>query len=169
MPIDIRNIGSYGASPEGVEKPPRPVRPQGVNLRRSLPLLLALIAALYYGYTYLTESEPWRMAETLVRQSPEIRDTVGEVRTCRLWYPFSIDFPDNTLLVKITILVGGAKAETKAYVVLKLEGEKWRIVDAAYEDGTGMVRPLLKKEKPAPKGGTVKPPPGARPGAKPPA
>ena len=146
---------------------PEPIRPRGVSSRLPLLLFVAIAAALYMGYQYLTESELVRTAEAFVRQDPEIRGAVGEVRSCRLWFPFKIDFPEEAPQLDITLLVEGAKADTKARVTLKLEGTRWRIVAASYEDGKGMVRPLLKKAKPAtPKAEAVLPsvpPPAVKP------
>jgi len=117
---------------------PEPIRPRGVSSRLPMLLFIAIAAALYIGYHYLTESEVYRTAEAFVRQNPEIRSAVGEVRECRLWFPFKIDFDNDALLVELTLLVEGAKADTKAHVTLKREEGKWQTVAASYVDGKGL-------------------------------
>jgi Flp pilus assembly protein TadD len=132
---------------------PGPIRPQGTSSRLPFLLFVALVAALFIGYRYVTDSEMYRTAETFVRQNEEIRTTFGEVRHCRLWFPFKVDFPDDAPRIHLTLQVEGAKADTVAYVTLTREGTKWRVVAASYEDGRGQIRPLLKVEKsPAAKG-----------------
>ena len=153
MPVTIRKRMQPGMGTEMVKETPRPIRPQGVSSRLPLLLFVALVAALFIGYRYVTDSEMYRMAETFVRQNEEIRTTFGEVRNCRLWFPFTVDFPDDAPRVHLTLQIEGAKADTAAYVTLTREGTKWRVVAASYEDGRGQIRPLLKVEKsPAAKG-----------------
>jgi hypothetical protein len=121
---------------------PGPIRPQGVSPRLSLILLIAIVAALAIGYRYVTDSEMYRTAETFVRQNDAIRNTFGEVRRCRLWFPFSVDFPDNAPRIHMTLKIEGAKADTNVYVTLARKGAKWHVVAASYGDGRGQVRPL---------------------------
>jgi len=126
-----------------------PIRPQGVSSRLPFLLFVALVAALFIGYRYFMDSDLYRTAETFVRQNEEIRTAFGEVRHCRLWFPFKVDFPDDAPRIHLTLQVEGAKADTEAYVTLTREGTKWRVVAASYKDGRGQIRPLLKMEKPA--------------------
>jgi hypothetical protein len=158
MRAGIMNVKRPAAGME--RKPDRtgPIRPQGVSSRLPLLLFVALVAALFIGYHYIADSEMYRTAETFIRQNEEIRTTFGEVRHCRLWFPFKVDFPEGVLLIQLTLLVEGSKASTKSYVELKWEGAKWRISSASYEDGKGKLQPLLKKEKPrAPKAEKAQP------------
>jgi len=147
---------------------PRPIRPQGVSSRLPLLLFVAIVAALFIGYHYVTDSEMYRTAETFVRQNAEIRNAFGEVRHCRLWFPFKVDFPDDALRIHLTLQVEGAKADTVAYVTLTRDGSKWRVAAASYEDGRGQIRPLLKAEKPSAAGGKANQPaaPQTKPKAK---
>ena len=143
----IKKVMLPGMSAELRKDGARPIRPQGVSSRLPFLLFVALVAALFIGYRYVTDSEMYRMAETFVRQNEEIRTTFGEVRNCRLWFPFTVDFPDDAPRVHLTLQIEGAKADTAAYVTLTREGTKWRVVAASYEDGRGQIRPLLKEEK----------------------
>jgi hypothetical protein len=153
MPGAIKNRMQPGMGAEMGKETPRPIRPQGVSSRLPFLLFVVLVAALFIGYRYVTDSEMYRTAEMFVRQNEEIRTTFGEVRNCRLWFPFKVDFPDDTPRIHLTLQVEGAKADTVAYVTLMREGTKWRVVAASYDDGRGQIRPLLKVEKfPAAKG-----------------
>jgi len=147
MPVTIRNRMQPGMGAEMGKETPRPIRPQGVSSRLPFLLFVALVAALFIGYRYVTDSEMYRTAETFVRQNEEIRTTFGEVRNCHLWFPFKVDFPDDTPRIQLILQVEGVKADTAAYVTLTREGTKWRVVAASYEDGRGQIRPLLKEEK----------------------
>ena len=158
MPVTIRKRMQPGMGTEMVKETPRPIRPQGVSSRLPLLLFVALVAALFIGYRYVADSEMYRTAEAFVRQNAEIRNAFGEVRRCRLWFPFKVDFPGDTLRIHLTLQVEGAKADTVAYVTLTREGSKWRVVAASYEDGRGQIRQLLKAEKPAAAGGKAKQP-----------
>ena len=149
MQTDVRNVGLPEEGMERNPDKPAPIRPQGVSARLSLLLFIAIVAALFIGYRYVTDSEMYRTAETFVRQNEEIRTAFGEVRRCRLWFPFNVDFPDDVPRIHLTLKIEGAKADTTAYVALTREKTKWRVVAASYEDGRGQIRPLLKMEKPA--------------------
>ena len=140
-----------------------PIRPAGVSSRLPLMLLIVLLGALFIGYRSLVESAAWRAAETYFRQNQEVRDAVGEVRTCRPWLPVKIDMTDEAFLIQGTVRIEGTKADTKGHVLLKYESGTWQVVAAAYEDGQGRVRTLLRRDKPA----VPKPAPGREPAASP--
>ena len=168
MPVTIRKRMQPGMGAEMGKETPRSIRPQGVSSRLPLLLFVAIVAALFIGYHYVTDSEMYRTAETFVRQNAEIRNAFGEVRHCRLWFPFKVDFPGDTLRIHLTLQVEGAKADTVAYVTLTREGSKWRVAAASYVDGRGRIQPLLKAEKPAAAGGKANQPaaPQTKPKAK---
>jgi len=149
MPGAIKMVLLPGMSAGSRKDGTRPIRPQGVSSRLPFILFVALVVGLFIGYRHITESEPYRTAEAFVRQSAEIKNAVGEVHDCRLWFPFKVDFPDDAPRIHLTLAVEGAKASTKVSVTLTLDREKWRVVAAAYEDQKGMIRPLLKAGKPA--------------------
>jgi tetratricopeptide (TPR) repeat protein len=148
MRTGIRDVRLFE---EGMAKnpdKPGPIRPQGISIRLSLLLFIAVVAALFIGYRYVADSEIYRTAETFVRQNEEIRASFGEVRKCRLWFPFKVDFTDGALRVHLTLQVEGAKADTVAYIAMMKDGAKWRVVAASYRDGRGQIRLLLKMETP---------------------
>ncbi len=138
----------HGEGGERGEPSPRPIRPKGASSRLPFLLFIAVLAGLFIGYRSLTDSEFYRTAETFIRQSPELKEAVGEVRSCRLWFPLRVDLPDDKPRAHIVLAVDGEKASTKVQVALIRENEKWRVVAAAYEDPKGALRPLLKGEKP---------------------
>ena len=168
MPVTIRNRMQPGMGAEMGKETPRPIRPQGVSSRLAFILFVAFVAALFIGYRYVTDTEMYGTAEAFVRQNEEIRNAFGEVRHCRLWFPFKVDFPDDAPRIHLTLQVEGAKADAVAYVTLTRDGSKWRVVAASYEDGRGQIRPLLKAEKPAAAGGKANQPaaPPTKPKAK---
>ncbi|MBU2226409.1 MAG: cytochrome c oxidase assembly factor 1 family protein [Proteobacteria bacterium] len=151
MPVMMKEAIQPGRGSEPRSESPRPIRPRGVSSRLPFLLFVAIVAGLLMGYRYITGSEPYRMAEDFVRQNAEIRNAVGEVHDCRLWFPFKVDFPDNVPRLHLTLTVRGAKASTNVRVSLIRDRGKWRIIAAFYEDRKGVFRPLLKEEKtPAP-------------------
>jgi hypothetical protein len=147
MQTGVRNVKMPA---EGMDRNPDktgPIRPRGVSSRMPFLLFVALVAAFFIGYHYVTDSDLYRTAETFVRQNEEIRTAFGEVRHCRLWFPFKVDFPGDAPRIHLTLQVEGAEADTEAYVTLTREGTKWRVVAASYKDGRGQIRPLMKIEK----------------------
>jgi len=138
---------SHGEGGERWEQSPRPIRPKGASSRLPFLLFIALLAGLFIGYRSMTGSELFRTAEKFVRQSPELKEAVGEVHSCRLWFPLHFDMPGDKPRAHLTLAVDGKKASTKVQVALLWENGKWRVVTAAYEDRKGKLRPLLKEEK----------------------
>jgi hypothetical protein len=137
-----------GESGEGWERAPRPIRPKGASSRLPFILFIALLAGLFIGYRSLAESEFYRTAETFVRQSPELKEAVGEIRSCRLWFPLRVDLPEDKPRAHLTLAVDGTKASTKVQVALIRGDGKWRVVAATYEDRKGALRTLPIGEKP---------------------
>jgi hypothetical protein len=148
MPVAMKKGMWSGRGTETQEEKPRPIRPKGASSRLPFLLFVAVLVGLFIGYRYLTESGLYKTAEAFVRQSAEIRSAIGEVRDCRLWFPFKVDFPDDVPRIDLTLAVEGEKGSTKVQVTLIRDREKWRVVSAAYEDRNGMLRPLPKAGRP---------------------
>jgi hypothetical protein len=148
MPVVIQDMKPPGTGAGGrAEGQPGPIRPRGALLHRPFLLLIALAIALFIAYDSFTESEPYRVAEAFVRQDAEIRNALGEVRTCRLWFPFRVDFSGDAPRLHLTLRIEGAKADMWVFLTLRQDRETWRVAVASYEDGRGMIRPLIKAEK----------------------
>ena len=151
MPVMMKEAIQPGRRTESTSESPRPIRPRGVSSRLPFLLFVAIAAVLLMGYRYVTDSEPYKMAENFVRQNAEIKKEIGEVSDCRLWFPLKVDFPDDVPRLHFTLAVRGEKASTNVRVALIRDRGKWRIIAAFYEDQKGVFRPLLKAEKtPAP-------------------
>jgi hypothetical protein len=146
-----------------------PIRPKGVSARLPLLVLVTLLALLFIGYRSVIESQAWRAVETFFRQNQEVKAAVGEVRTCRPWYPLKVDFSNEVLLLQVTVRITGTKGERRGYVLLKYERGSWDVAAAALDDGRGRARSLLERGKPQdPKPAPRRVPPAAPAPASPP-
>jgi tetratricopeptide (TPR) repeat protein len=137
-------------SPSPPPSPPKPtgsyepVKPKGGGWR-ALPFLLVvgIILVISAAYDFIRESDPFRLCETYLKQNPQIRQEVGEVREVKPWFPVSINTSGQFGRASMTFLVEGTTRSTKAQVTLSKQRGAWKILTAAYEDRQGRMQPLV--------------------------
>lgn len=131
---------SPAPSPPGSYKP---VEPKAGGLR-ILPflVLLGIIFALSAAYDFLRESEPFQFCEAYIRQSPQIRQEIGEVRDVKPWFPVSISDSGPQGRATLTFLVEGTTGSTKARISLTKQRGAWRVLSASYEDRQGRMKSI---------------------------
>ncbi len=153
------DMHSSPSPPPPPPKPPasyEPVKPKGGGWR-ALPFLLivGIILVISAAYDFLRESDPFRLCETYLKQNPQIRQEVGEVREVKPWFPVSISTSGQFGRASMTFLVEGATRSTKAQVTLSKQRGTWKILTAAYEDRQGRMQPLVLETPGAERSGRI--------------
>ncbi|NPU83332.1 MAG: tetratricopeptide repeat protein [Syntrophaceae bacterium] len=140
-------------------KPPgsyEPVKPKGGGWR-ALPFLLiiGIILVISAAYDFIRESDPFRLCETYLKQNPQIREVVGEVREVKPWFPVSISTSGQQGRATMTFLVEGTKGTVKAQATLTKQRGAWKILTASYEDNQGKIHPLVMETPGAERSGRM--------------
>jgi len=156
---------SPAQSPGGSNEP---VRPKAGSLRiMPFVVILVIILALSAAYDFLRESEPFRLCEAYFRQSPQIRQEIGEVRDVKPWYPFSINTSGQQGRAQLTFRVEGATGSTTARATLTRQRGAWKILTVSYEDRQGRTQSLTVETPQAERSGDVPAAPGNTAAAEP--
>lgn len=149
MWIDLKKITFPEGATDKASGPPEPIRPKGVSSRLPLLVPIALLALLFIGYRAVVDSAAWRAVETFYRANGEVRAAVGEVRSCRPWYPFKVDWRGDALLVQVSVQIKGTKGEGRGHALLRYDGKTWTLAAAALEDDRGRLRFLFRQGRSA--------------------
>ncbi len=118
-----------------------------IALAAVIPFLLLVVGGIAgLVFYFLKGSEAYRLAETLIRQSPEIRTVVGEGLEFG-WFPTgSIETSGPSGRAELTIRVVGTTGSARVHVRMRKQMGEWRVLEAVYESPEGVLHPLpLKK------------------------
>jgi len=120
-----------------------PISPSGSKFRM-LPFIIIfiLLIAGYNIYTAVVDSEPIKVSEAFIRQSPEIAAAVGRIKEVNITYPFSFDIGGREAKANVTFNVAGTSDAVTVYLILSKGEGPWRVSAAKYKDSRGIVRPL---------------------------
>ena len=179
---------AYAPPPEQVRTSWAPAPPAAPPRRKSragkillivLGVFLVLAAgaavAVYYGVRYFADSvkssEPYRVAEKELRESPAAAEALGEIRSTGFPIGSFNTSADGTGQAAFTMSVEGAKGGGQYVVVLTRESGAWRVTSGILRLSGGEVVTLVGEGAAAPDPaadageGAPPPPPGGRPAA----
>jgi len=129
--------------PGQVGRDRQPIRPKG-GASRTWPFLLglALIAVVFAVSEFIRDSEPFKIASSFVRESPAIRDDLGEIKEISPWLPVSLQPADNSVRLRLTLRIKGSKGTGKAFISL-VHLNNWQITAVVYENRQGRWNNLM--------------------------
>jgi len=126
-----------------------PVSDAQVGLIKKILFLTVVGLVLFFiGLLHWIEnSDAFKAAETYVRENPQIKAEVGDVKSCDLRFPFDYKVSSGGGRAEFGIHVEGTKGSAKAIVILRRQQDVWHVVSADYEDRDGRKKPLLRQPK----------------------
>lgn len=141
---------SWGTGPAAAPPPRRKSRAGKILLIVfGVFLLLAGGAAVagYFGIRYfadaLKSSEPYRLAEQTLRESPVAREALGEIKSVGFPLGTAQTRPDGEGHAGYTMSVEGARGGGQYVVMLERSGGAWRVVSASLRMSDGRAYDLL--------------------------
>lgn len=94
-------------------------------------LLAGVGFAIYYGYKYaertLKSSEAYLLAEATLKESPEVKERLGEIKSMGFPIGSFQETPDGAGHATFTIAVEGEKASGRYIVILQRSKKVWRV------------------------------------------
>jgi TonB family protein len=152
----------------------------------SIVLLLlggGVAAAIYFGYSYaekaLKSSEAYSVALAALKNSPQVSQKMGEIKTTGFPLGSFSENGDGTGAAAYRMTVEGTKASGNYNVVMRRQNRKWRLITGNVTLNDGESIEVVSAEKSIFGGGNDNtnsvgddeepPPPPAMPGTKPPA
>jgi predicted RNA-binding Zn-ribbon protein involved in translation (DUF1610 family) len=136
--------------------------PRLISLRYKaiIVVALAMVVMIFLGsiagvFLMLKTSGAYKSAERYIRQSEEIRQTVGDDIKFGLIPMGSISTSDREGRAHFTVRVKGARGTTDVSIYLRKYEGKWHVVSAGYRDLNGINRTLIDKKKNGDEGNTL--------------
>jgi hypothetical protein len=111
-----------------------------ISSRRWILIALAAAVVFYVGlYLWGTHSEGYRFLDQVVRESPEIRQRVGDVKTVRMSFlngyreKFVNSESTTSKTVTMTLNVVGSKKSLNVKAVAKETNGTWKVSEASID------------------------------------
>lgn len=151
LPIDR---GRDLSSPPAITGPLdlfRAARREGIarNLGLGALLGMALLVMMALGSFFfgLINSEPYRLAQSFIKENKEIRLLVGDEVSFGHFPTGSIKTAPGKGEANFTIKVKGPQGSTNVYIALRKRGKTWQVISAACDNRDGTRRTLLTEKK----------------------
>jgi predicted RNA-binding Zn-ribbon protein involved in translation (DUF1610 family) len=136
--------------------------PSLISLRYKAIIIvaLAMVVMIFLGsiagvFLMMKTSDAYTLAERYIRQSEEIRQTVGDDIKFGLIPMGSISTSGTEGRAHFTVRVKGSRGTTDVSIYLRKYEGKWHVVSAAYSDLYGINRTLIDNRKKGDQGNTL--------------
>jgi len=102
-------------------------------------IVLALIGSYVVGYWVSSSSEPFKVAQKLVYESPIVSNQIGRIINLRLpFFGYSINYIGPRGWAEFEILVNGDKGRGIIFVTLGKKTGDWKVLSARLKLENGL-------------------------------
>ncbi len=102
-------------------------------------IVLALIASYVVGYWISSTSEPFKVAQKFVYESPMVKNKIGRITDLRqAFFGYSINYKGPRGWAEFEIIVGGDQGRGVVFITLERKTGEWKVVSARLKLGAGL-------------------------------
>lgn len=131
-----------------VKESPQPLFLKGNRVFKILIITATLVGLMFSSlYIYGIKSEPYKIATNYIKQSEEIRKTLGSLISCRLAiFGYSVRYSGPNGIANYEIVVKGEKRNASVYINMKKSVGIWEILKANMITEDGETISLIKAD-----------------------
>ena len=115
----------------------------GIGAALLIGLIVSIgVVAFFY---WMINSEPCKLSRSFIRENEAIRSVVGEDISFGLFPTGSIKTGPKGGAASFTFNVKGSTASAKAYIALRKDHGRWRVISASLKDRDGRIKTIFRE------------------------